>query len=54
MISVLDATLPESKVKQIEQAAVNAAGGNSVSGGGQAIGSVVARLIFGSPEFQFC
>lgn len=54
MISVFDAVLPETKIKQIEQAAVNAAGGNTVSSGGQEVGAAVARLIFGSPEFQFC
>ena len=55
IISVFDAELPEVKVAQLAKAARAAADGGSVTPqNANQIADAVARLVFGSPEFQFC
>lgn len=48
LVSLFDAKLPDSKIKQLEAAAEAAA-----ASGANAMANAVTRLIFGSPEFQF-
>ncbi|MCB0826035.1 MAG: DUF1800 domain-containing protein [Armatimonadetes bacterium] len=55
MISVLDVNLPDSKVKVLRESAVKTAGGTGPIRPQQLarVANGVARLIFGSPEFQY-
>lgn len=54
LLSVFDAELPEAKVAQLVKAATDASGGTIDRSNASAVASNVARIIFGSPEFQFC
>lgn len=53
LCSVFDAQLTASKVRQLEDAA-HAVGSEVTPRNAGAIASAVCRLLFGSPEFQFC
>ena len=54
LVSVFDAQLPASKVKQLEEAAESASNGRFSAQTANVVASSVCRLMFGSPEFQFC
>ncbi len=54
LVSVFDANLPEEKVRSIADAVRKASGGNVTVENANAAAHAGARLIFGSPEFQFC
>lgn len=54
LMSVFDARLPASKVDQLVKAASDASGGTVDRSNANAVASAVCRLMFGSPEFQFC
>lgn len=54
LISVFDAEFPEKKMEQLVKAATDAGEGSLTASNANAAASAVARLIFGSPEFQFC
>lgn len=54
LCSALDVEYPASKIKQLEQAAEKAAGTRLTTANANKSALAVARLIFGSPEFQFC
>ncbi len=54
MLSVFDVSMPDLKRKQLAAAAESAAGGTITSRNANACAVAVGRLIFGSPEFQFC
>lgn len=54
LVSVFDTNLPEAKVKQLAKAAEDTAGGPVTAANANAVAHAVARLIFSSPEFQFC
>lgn len=54
LLSVLDATLPETKKANLVAAATEELGGRPVNRtNGTAVASKVARLLFSTPEFQF-
>jgi uncharacterized protein (DUF1800 family) len=52
LLSVFDAPVPESKKGQLVQAAEKATGGRLTPQNANAAAAAVARLIFGTPEFQ--
>lgn len=54
LVSVFNATLPATKVEQLVKAAQDACGNQVDRSNANAVASAVARLMFGSPEFQFC
>jgi uncharacterized protein (DUF1800 family) len=55
IVSVFDAEIPDSKLRQLAAAASAAAEGRPVTPqNANLVADSVARLLFGSPEFQFC
>ncbi len=54
LVSVFDAHLPGSKVDQLVKAASDASGGAVTQANAGGVAAAVCRLMFGSPEFQFC
>lgn len=54
LVSVFDAPLPAEKMKTLYEAARLASGGRITQQNAQPTMLAVSRLIFGSPEFQFC
>jgi len=54
LISVFDVELPEAKVRQVAEAVRRASGGTVTFQNANAAANAASRLIFGSPEFQFC
>lgn len=54
LCSIFDANLPEPKVRAVAEAVHRAAGGNVTAQTANAAAYAGSRLIFGSPEFQFC
>ena len=54
LLSVFDVSLPPAKVQQLVKSATDASGGTINATNANATASAVARLVFGSPEFQFC
>lgn len=54
MMSVFDATMPQAKVDQLIKAAEAVSEGALDARNANMVASAVARLMFGSPEFQFC
>jgi hypothetical protein len=54
LCSVFDAYLPEAKVQAVAEAVRTASGGTVTAQNANAAAHAGSRLIFGSPEFQFC
>lgn len=54
LLSIFDAPLMESKLSPLVGAAEKASGGRLTALNASATAAAVSRLIFGSPEFQFC
>ncbi|MBS1724868.1 MAG: DUF1800 domain-containing protein [Armatimonadetes bacterium] len=54
LISVFDVKLPADKVGQLVKAAESLSAGTITPESANSVASGVCRLIFGSPEFQFC
>jgi hypothetical protein len=54
LVSIFDAQFSPAKMKQLEAAANEASGDQLNPRTANAVASAVCRLIFGSPEFQFC
>lgn len=54
LLSVFDSQLPPAKIAQLQKAAATACDGVLRPANANAVASAVARLIFGSPEFQLC
>lgn len=54
LLSLYDAPLSASKKPELVQAAQRACNGQVTQANANATGAAVSRLIFGSPEFQFC
>jgi uncharacterized protein (DUF1800 family) len=54
LLSVFDADLPREKVQTLYESAVSTSGGTVNGRNLQPTMQAVTRLIFGSPEFQFC
>jgi uncharacterized protein (DUF1800 family) len=52
LVQIFDAPLPEAKIKQLESAAISAAG-NNLGANANKVALAVTKLIFASPEFQF-
>ncbi|MCW5937191.1 MAG: DUF1800 domain-containing protein [Fimbriimonadaceae bacterium] len=53
LVSLFDASLPQAKMDQLVAACREKSGGAVTAGNAGDVAQVVARLIFGSPEFQF-
>jgi uncharacterized protein (DUF1800 family) len=53
LVSVFDAPMPDSKVKELVAAAQSASGGRLTEANANKTADAVTRLIFASPEFQF-
>lgn len=54
LVSIFDAPLPPGKVAEVAAAAQKEAGGPITEKNANAAAAAAARLIFASPEFQFC
>ncbi|HVT10907.1 MAG TPA: DUF1800 domain-containing protein [Fimbriimonadaceae bacterium] len=54
LVSILDANLPAAKLTELTRAAHESSGGRVTPENANATASAVTRLIFASPEFQFC
>lgn len=54
LLSLFDAPMPPEKVRQLVDVAKKEAGGNIDPTNANDVMVSVARLVFGSPEFQFC
>ncbi|MBS1713280.1 MAG: DUF1800 domain-containing protein [Armatimonadetes bacterium] len=54
LLSVFDVTLPEQKRAQLRKAADDASEGAVSPSNANNVASAVCRLVFSSPEFQFC
>ena len=54
LISIFDAPIPEGKVGELVSAAAQASSGTLTEENSNKTADAVARLIFASPEFQFC
>lgn len=54
LVSVFDAELPAGKISQLAEAARAASGGEVTAENASETARCVSRLIFGTPEFQFC
>lgn len=54
LISIFDAPIAENKIGALIDAAEKASGGRLTAQNANRTAAQVSRLIFGSPEFQFC
>ena len=54
LVSLFDAPLPASKMSNLVQAAQRVSGGRIDESNANLVAQTVTKLIFASPEFQFC
>ncbi len=54
ILSIFDVVLPADKLKQVVSAASNLSEGEVTATNANYVAAGITRLIFGSPEFQFC